>query len=450
MQWPDLSDGDQLAWAVHDNRVVYIAGGSVLVLSLDGGDPTLVAPAPPEAHSFAWSPAGERLVYVRGNQAFASDANIAPSSIWIMGVNGDDDLQVTEDASLNTSPVWMPDGRHIMFVSNRDGARDIYIVRVGGTGRPRGAPQRVTVGLDPHSISVSADGSTLAYSRFAFRRNVWEVAFPATGSVSLSEARPVTVGNQTVEQHGLSRDGRWLAYDSDQDGNQDIYVVSVELGEPRRLTRDPGADFHPDFSGDGSEIVFYSLRHGSRDLFLISADGRNEVRLTDDPGQELHPALSADGLRIAFQADAEIQLMSREAVGLPWRTPRQLAPFGSHPRWSPEGRRIVYEVDNNTIRVVSLVGEEQRWLDGIAIGLIGPYWPEWSRDGRSVYFIGGDSLGSRALYAMPAGGGQPRKLIRFDDPTRHVHLAFSVGDGKVYVSVAEYESDVYVMDLEMR
>ena len=259
----------------------------------------------------------------------------------------------------------------------------------------------------------------------------------------------MTVGNQTVEQHGLSRDGRWLAYDSNQDGNQDIYVVSVERGEPRRLTRDPGADFHPDFSGDGSEIVFYSLRHGSRDLFLISADGRNEMRLTDDPGQEVNPAFSSDGLRLVFQAGAEIQVMTREGLGLPWSTPRQLAPIGGHPRWSPDGRRVLYEVANS-IRVVSLDGEEQRWLDGVATGLIGTYWPDWSHDGRGVYFFGGDSVGTQALYAMPAGGGRPHVLVRFDDPTKHVQLAFSVGDGKVYLSVAEYESDVYVMDLVMR
>jgi len=92
--------------------------------------------------------------------------------------------------------------------------------------------------------------------------------------------------NQIVEAHGLSRDGQWLAFDSNLEGNQDIYLMPAEGGEPRRVTRDPGADMHPDFSPDGSEIVFYSTRHGTRDLFLISADGKDEVRLTDGPSED--------------------------------------------------------------------------------------------------------------------------------------------------------------------
>jgi tricorn protease len=89
---------------------------------------------------------------------------------------------------------------------------------------------------------VSADGSKVAYSHFTIRQNIWEIAIPETGSVSLSDARPVTEGNQIVENHGLSRDGRWLAFDSNLDGNQDIYVMPVEGGEPRQVTSDPGDD----------------------------------------------------------------------------------------------------------------------------------------------------------------------------------------------------------------
>jgi hypothetical protein len=51
---------------------------------------------------------------------------------------------------------------------------------------------------------------------------------------------------------------------------------------------------------------------------------------------------------------------------------------------------------------------------------------------------------------MPAVGGRPRPLVRFDDRTKQVQWGFSLGDGKVYLSVAEYESDIYVMDLELK
>ena len=440
-----------VVWGVHDDRVVFTRQDSLLVQSIEGGGPRLAAFAQPAPHSAAWSPDGSRLAYVQGNLNFIMRrtlGNVAPSSIWIVLLEDGKPVQVTDDASMNMSPVWLPDGQHLLFISNRDGPRDLYVVQVDGSGRSRGEPVRVTTGLDAHSVSLSADGSTAAYSKFTFRRNVWEVDIPAAGSVSIAEARPITVGNQLVENHGLSPDGRWLAFDSNLDGNQDIYVVSADGGEPRRMTTDPGDDFHPDFSGDGSEIVFYSMRYGSRDLFLIAADGSNEVRLTDDPGNENHPSFSPDGLKIAFGGQG-IRTLSREAVGGEWSGPRQLTRDGGNAGWSPDGSRIVFGGGNN-LGIASPQGEERLLLEGGAVGFAIANWPEWSPDGRSIYFGGTDSTGSTGIFEIPVAGGQARQRIRFDDPTKNFGYGFSVGNGKVYLSVAEYESDIYVMDLVIR
>lgn len=97
--------------------------------------------------------------------------NIAPSTIWIAR-DGGESIEVPDQGSLNVSPAWLPDSRQMLFVSNRDGPRDVYAIRVDGAGRPDGDPVRVTTGLNPHSISVSADGTIAAYSQFAYRRNV--------------------------------------------------------------------------------------------------------------------------------------------------------------------------------------------------------------------------------------------------------------------------------------
>ena len=72
---------------------------------------------------------------------------------------------------------------------------------------------------------------------------------------------------QTVEGHDVSHDGQWLAYDSDLEGNQDIYLMPLDGGEPQRLTADSADDYAPTFSPDGREIAFYSNRHGTRDVF---------------------------------------------------------------------------------------------------------------------------------------------------------------------------------------
>ncbi len=76
--------------------------------------------------------------------------------------------------------------------------------------------------------------------------------------------------------------------------------------------------------------------------------------------------------------------------------------------------------------------------------------PDWSRDGRFIYFSATRTDGSQGLYSVPAAGGEPRLLVRYDDPTKQVFIwGFSVGDGKVYLTVSEFESDIYVMDLAL-
>ena len=96
--------------------------------SLDTGTTKKVADAL-DVHSLNWSPSGSMIAFVSGNSGWVTGGrlgNIAPSSIWILTLADGRTSRVTDDISLNTSPVWMPDGQSLLFVSNRSGSRDIY------------------------------------------------------------------------------------------------------------------------------------------------------------------------------------------------------------------------------------------------------------------------------------------------------------------------------------
>jgi Tol biopolymer transport system component len=379
--------------------------------------------------------------------------NIAPSTIWTVPVGGGEPVAVTTRQSLNASPAWLPDGRHLLFVSNRDGPRDLYVVRVDGSGRPRGEPLRVSTGLEPYSVSVSADGTKAVYSRIQIRRNVWRFPLGASRPLSVRDGQPLTAGNQIVESHALSPDGRWLAFDANLEGNQDIYVVPAEGGELRRLTTDPADDFSPSFSPDGRRIAFHSTRHGTRDILTIDVDGGNLRRLTDHPEQEYHPAYSPDGRHLAYSSAERggrwIYVMSRDGAAGDWSAPRRLSrgPDTFHARWSPDGHHIVAHT-SSAIVTLDLEGNEKIVVSQEGSGLLRAAWAEYSRDGRTIYFLGNDAGGS-GLFAVPASGGPPRLVIRYDDPGKPVWLKATIGNGVAYLSVGEFESDVYAMDLEI-
>ncbi len=302
-----------------------------------------------DPHSLTWSPDGRWLALVSGNDQFAVGTaqlgNEGPSAIVLVPAAGGDPVPVTDNATLNVSPAWTADGRRILFVSDREGARDVYAVRVTTSGMPAGKPSRLTTGLNAHSISLSAVGARLAYSVYTSRANVWAIPIPTDGPVSVDRATQVTTGNQTVEQMTLSPDAHWLYFDSDRSGNADIYRMPVNGGEPEQLTTGPADDFNPAVSPDGRWLAFHSLRLGTRDIFVMPAEGGEAERLTDDPGEERGPFWSPDGRSLSYflagtGARDGLYVISKDQTSR-WGPPRQVWNRPTVGTWSPDGRTLV-------------------------------------------------------------------------------------------------------------
>jgi Tol biopolymer transport system component len=94
---------------------------------------------------------GEALAFVAGNlEGLLNWGNIAPSAIWVV-VAGHAAVRVTDTTSLNASPAWLPDGS-LLFVSDRDGARDIYALRIDRAGHHRETAARLTIGAGVYRL----------------------------------------------------------------------------------------------------------------------------------------------------------------------------------------------------------------------------------------------------------------------------------------------------------
>jgi Tol biopolymer transport system component len=455
------------AWSPDGKQICMIGLGKlsnqgIWVRPLEGGEPAKIA-EPYEPHSSAWSPDGSKIAFVSGNSGFVfarnSIGNLAPCSLWVVPKEGGNPVRVTDDKSLNVSPAWMPDGKHLLYVSNEKGGRDVYLASLDSSGKPAGPSTRLTTGINSHTITLSSAGDRLAYSEFTHTANIWSIGIPKDRPISIAEAKPVTTGNQTIEGIDVSPDGRWLIYDSNLSGNQDIYKMPAGGGEPEQLTNDPADDFLPDWSPDGKEIVFYSFRTGNRDLFLMDADGGNVRQLTSDPAQERYPDLSPDGLQLVFYSDKtgrqELYLISRKSRDSNWQEPRQLTfDGGLEAKWSPDGRFIAYTkgVTGGALRVIPAEGGDPRTLveSKDPAVLPSPSYPRWSKDGRTVYYIAYDGEQHASFWSVPISGGEPKLLVKFDDPMRQSTRAEFATDGeRFYFTLAKYESDIWVADLSV-
>jgi len=150
----------------------------------------------------------------------------------------------------------------------------VYVETLSSSGQPRGKPLRLSTGLGVTSISVSADGRRLAYAAYTARSNVWSIPIPAGAPVTTAGSTPVTRGNQVIESMRVSRDGRWLVYDSDLLGNANIYRMPLSGGLRRQLTTSTAEEFAPDLSPDGRFVAYHSWRTGTRDIEVEGAGRR--------------------------------------------------------------------------------------------------------------------------------------------------------------------------------
>jgi len=440
------------AWS-HDGKfLAYAALDTIWIANADGTDQRMLVAAR-SPHSISWAPDDSRLAFVVGNSAFvyATDdfGNIAPSSLWIVGRDGSGATALTDSIHHSVSPVWTSDGDGILYVSNIRGGRDLYYQRIRGN-RADGAPQRLTTGLKIHGISIGGV-DRVAYSLWNTSVGVWSVPFPRSGAASTQAAHQITSASERIEALTVSPDGQWLAFDSDRSGNSDIYKMRVDGSGLQQLTRNPADDFRPQWSPNGRQLAFHSWRSGNRDSYVMSADGSGERVIANGPAHEFGGGWSPDGKQLVLWTDrtGRFEISVAPANGGPLR---QLTTGGGWmPAWSRDGRSIAYLGMDGTVRVIAAGGGSEKIL--VRPATFGPAVAvaSWSADSQRIYFRVERPDGSLDIAQVGSDGSNPSILVRFDDRERPAYRPDFSTDGKsFYFTVGRHEADVWVMDLRKR
>ena len=231
----------------------------------------------------------------------------------------------------------------LVFASDRAGNTDIYL----------GARRLTSSQANDYSPAWSPDGRWIA---FVSTRDGDEELYlmSATGS----QVRQLTRNKVKDQTPAWSPDGRWLVFASERGGNRarELYVMPSKGGPATRIVRSPlrwNESFAPVWSPDGRWIAFVSNRAGlfGVDIYVVRANGTQLRRLTrstrDDgfPADSTMPDWSPDGSRIAFVSNRdgnnELYLMNRDGTN-----PRRLTIthriFEAQPRWSSDGTRLLF------------------------------------------------------------------------------------------------------------
>ncbi|MBI3653066.1 MAG: PD40 domain-containing protein [Acidobacteria bacterium] len=300
---------------------------SIYLLSTETGEKRpLTAPASGTVGDSypAFSPDGKTLAFIRST-------SISTTDIYLMNWSGGAPHRLTFDNTSIQGLAWDSDGRNLVFASRRGGSL-FNLWQIPATG---GTPERLpTIGQSVLSPAISRQGNRLAYTQTLDDSNIHRLELDSLGKGKVSESlvastmaengpdyspdgqkivfascRSGDFGIWICDRNGgnimqlvdrgphltgtphWSPDGRWIVYDSrsndlEQAGNADIYIISAEGGQPRRLTTEPSEDVTPSWSRDGQWIYFCSSRSGSMQIWKVPAAGGEALQVTRYGGFE--------------------------------------------------------------------------------------------------------------------------------------------------------------------
>lgn len=260
----------------------------------------------------------------------------------------------------------------VIFVSNRDGNDEIYMMDYDGQNQTRLTFNRAK----DYMPAWASDGRSFAYTSYRFTKASLFIFNPFNGT------HIEVQGEGTNWAPSFSPDGKKLAFCSTLAGNNsEIYVYEIDSKKIKRITFNKAVDTAPSWSPTSRQIAFTSDRGGTPQIYTMDAEGANVKRVSFGGTYHDAPVWSPGGERIAYVSRVDqifdiyvLNLRTQEITKLTESFARNESPC-----WSPDGRHLIvssnrsgkiqlYSIDYDGSNVKRLTSQGENKL------------PDWSRN----------------------------------------------------------------------
>ena len=383
------------------SRIVFERRYQVWIADADGGNqlrvdsiPQRELPLSPRWPAFA--PDGKRIVY------FESDFT-PMGDLWIVDLDGGSPQRLTDSPAFGSAPVWSPDGRYIIYSTQRAGSRTLWRVDVAS----RTATALLVGSGDDDYPDISPDGTRVIYSNT--RQRMFLVASDPASQAEriLYESRGMIVGPS------LSPDGRMVAFSAEAPaGGIQVFTMPEAGGTATQITRNPlDNNALPQWTGDGSFLNFHHARDSAA-FARVPVDGGDMSVIAPDWNWD-----TANGA--SMSPDGKLIIYSRLTGQTPVQTLLRHVESGEdhsfyatleYPRWSADSTRVIgsYFIDQRfpgDIAICPITGNACEIVakDGRV--------PMWSPDETEIYFVRGFGLSQR-LFVVSVDGTNERHVMK--------------------------------------
>ena len=379
----------------------------ILISAADGSE-RLLKSLPPDFYSLqraSFSPDGFFIAF-----SVVREINSPDVDLFLMSTDSRNEIVIAAHPAEDQFIDWTPDGRNVVFFSDRSGTWDIWFVPVNN-GKQQGEPKllKKDFGRDSGVFGVAPDGSFYyrLYKRLGDLYN-GEVDIE-TGKILVQPVKVETMYPGLPDQPLWSPDGKSLVYIPRLGynwwwENKILTIRSGSTGQERILKPQLRNINYISWAPDGRSFIANAITGTEFGIFRIDAETSGITRLAGD--ERYGPHLCQDGRTLVYMTDWGIKKRNLD-TGEESEVVRIAGP-GNIFDLSPDGREVVFQEADHTVKVVSLYGVEQRKLFSDLVKGKSNWWEydlRWTNDGSYIIARAGSEI-----WRIPAQGGTPLKL----------------------------------------